>query len=117
MTNVQDLSQAQQPSLLVARLPELALLALGILVVSLFWRVYTAFFSPLASIPGPFLAKFTRLWQIWRYYKGQWHDDIEWLHETYGPVVRIAPDEVSFVDHDALRKLYSHANAAPKVGP
>lgn len=74
-------------------------------------RIYYAFFSPLSKVLGRFLAKFTRLWQIWHYYKGQWHSDIEWLHETYRLVVRIALNEVNFVDQDALRKLYSYTNA------
>lgn len=101
--------------------PDLARLSLGLsfllllllgLIIS---RLYQAFFTPLAKVPGPFLAKFTRGWQIWRYYQGNWHKDIEWLHEKYGPVVRIAPNEVSFVDHGALRTLYSYSRAAPKV--
>ncbi|KAJ3538936.1 hypothetical protein NM208_g5689 [Fusarium decemcellulare] len=78
-------------------------------------RCYQAFFSPLAKVPGPLLAKFTRGWQILKYYQGNWHSDIEWLHKKYGPVVRIAPNEVSFVDHAALRQLYSYAKAAPKT--
>ncbi|KAL6351895.1 hypothetical protein LRP88_14707 [Fusarium phalaenopsidis] len=88
----------------------LRLLLLGLIIS----RLYQAFLTPLAKVPGPLLAKFTRGWQIWRYYQGNWHKDIEWLHEKYGPVVRIAPNEVSFVDHDALRALYSYSRAAPK---
>jgi hypothetical protein len=77
--------------------------------------VYRAFLHPLAKVPGPFLASITRAWQTRKYVSGQWHDVALNLHAKYGAVVRIAPDEVSFVDPDTLKKLYSYAKAAPKV--
>lgn len=73
-------------------------------------------FHPLAKIPGPRLAKVTRLWQSWRYYRGTWHDDILLLHGHYGPLVRIAPNEVSFVDaRESLEIVYGHGAKALKV--
>ena len=38
------------------------------------------------------------------------------LHKQYGPVVRIAPDEVSFASSEALRDIYSH-NTKYMKGP
>lgn len=77
--------------------------------------IYRLLLHPLRNLPGPPLAKVTRLWHSWRYLRGSWHDDILKLHEKYGPVVRIAPNEVSFVDGQALKKVYSYAGACPKV--
>jgi hypothetical protein len=115
MTLMQELLWGQPGKENLSKLPIGASIPLILLVGFMVSRVYQAFFTPFARVPGPLLAKFTRGWQIWRYYRGTWHDDIQWLHDKYGPVVRIAPDEVSFVDHDALRTLYSYAKAAPKV--
>lgn len=77
--------------------------------------VYRLFFHPLASIPGPLLARCSTLWQNYHYVRGTWHDDILLLHETYGPVVRISHYEVSFVDADALKRIYGHQNPCQKV--
>jgi hypothetical protein len=67
--------------------------------------VYRLFFHPLAGIPGPLLARCSTLWQNWRYFHGTWHADILRVHEKYGPVVRISPYEVSFIDADALKRV------------
>ncbi|PWN92576.1 cytochrome P450 [Acaromyces ingoldii] len=80
------------------------------------WAFYAVFLHPLAGVPGPRLAKVTRGWHTYKCFKGQWHQVILDLHEKYGPVVRIAPDEVSFVDATALKKLFGHgSNSAPKT--
>ncbi|KAF7557897.1 hypothetical protein G7Z17_g278 [Cylindrodendrum hubeiense] len=68
-----------------------------------------------AGVPGPFAAKITGLWRTWRYFRLSWHDDIISLHDTYGPVVRIAPGEVSVVDADAVKRMYSHGSNTKKT--
>lgn len=46
--------------------------------------VYGYFFSPLRSIPGPFLARFTDSWYLWRLCKGHFERDNVALHREYG---------------------------------
>ena len=77
--------------------------------------VYYTFFHPLRKVPGPVFARFSGAWRNIRYFRSTWHEDILELHEKYGPVVRIAPNEVSFVDPKALTALYGHGTAAKKV--
>jgi hypothetical protein len=77
--------------------------------------IYRLVFHPLAGIPGPFLARCSTVWQNYHYLRGSWHDDIRILHEKYGPVVRISHYEVSFVDADALKRIYGHQNPCKKV--
>ncbi|KAH7355744.1 cytochrome P450 [Pyrenochaeta sp. MPI-SDFR-AT-0127] len=79
------------------------------------WVVYSIFYHPLRNVPGPFAAKFTELWRTRRYFLGGWHDDILELHRKYGPVVRLAPNEVAFVDKQAMGKLYGHTTGTKKV--
>ncbi|KAH9215932.1 cytochrome P450 [Leptodontidium sp. 2 PMI_412] len=77
--------------------------------------VYRVAFHPLRNIPGPFLAKITGHWRNDRTWRGTWHDDILQLHERYGAVVRIAPNEVSVVDQNVIKLLYGHGQNSVKT--
>lgn len=77
--------------------------------------VYRIWFHPLARVPGPFAAKFTHMWQTVKSFQGTWYHDILAVHEKYGPVVRISPDEISFVDGDAMKRLYGHVKPCMKA--
>ncbi|KAF2646987.1 cytochrome P450, partial [Lophiostoma macrostomum CBS 122681] len=59
-------------------------------------------------IPGPFPAKFSRLWYLRQIRKRTFHwKNIE-LHERHGPIVRIAPNEFSIDDAEAIKIIYGH---------
>ncbi|KAK0258427.1 hypothetical protein LTS09_006686 [Friedmanniomyces endolithicus] len=68
--------------------------------------VYRAFFHALSSIPGPLICRLTSLWTYYHSYVGDECTLIDNLHKTYGPVVRIAPNEVSIADGAALAPIY-----------
>lgn len=76
---------------------------------------YRYLLHPLAHIPGPLEAKLSDTWRNTRYWRGNWHEDVLALHKRYGPAVRIAPNEVSLVDAQALRLLYNHGTKASKT--
>lgn len=63
--------------------------------------------SPLRKYPGPFFASCTRLWKVWSTATGRTHLHHIELHRRYGPVVRIAPGEVSLSSPEAARTLLS----------
>lgn len=63
---------------------------------------YRACFHPLARYPGPRLASITGLWRLWHCIIGDWSDIILELHEKYGRIVRLAPNELSVVDESAM---------------
>ncbi|RHZ66779.1 uncharacterized protein CDV56_109393 [Aspergillus thermomutatus] len=77
--------------------------------------LYRAYLHPLRKIPGPGLARFTELWRSSRYFKGKWHRDILQLHRKYGPVVRIAPNEVSIVSPNLITTVYSYTGGTAKT--
>jgi hypothetical protein len=84
-------------------------------LVFLIYHIIQYILDPLRSIPGPFLARFTRLWYFLEIYKGSFEaTDVE-LHKKYGAIVRIAPGEYSIDDVDAARTIYGHGNAFKKV--
>jgi hypothetical protein len=64
------------------------------------------FLSPLAGIPGPFWAPYSRFWLAYHAKKGDMHLIMRKVHERYGPLVRIATDEVSVADLSAIKEIY-----------
>ncbi|KAL4954660.1 amino acid permease-domain-containing protein [Aspergillus filifer] len=62
--------------------------------------------SPLSSIPGPELFALTKWRLALEDYRGTRTRSMQTLHEKYGAVVRIGPNEVSFNSLSALRTLY-----------
>ncbi|TKA74391.1 hypothetical protein B0A55_04524 [Friedmanniomyces simplex] len=68
--------------------------------------VYRAFFHALRSIPGPLTCRLTSLWTFYHSYIGDECTRIDELHRAYGPVVRIAANEVSIADGAALAPIY-----------
>ena len=80
------------------------LLALALLTYSLALAIYRRFFHPLAKVPGPFLAATTKLYQS--YYNRRFYLQIERLHQQYGPIVRITPNEVHLADPENYDRIY-----------
>jgi len=60
------------------------------------------------DIPGPFLAKFTNLWQMYECRMGRRYYTVFLLHEKYGKLVRLQPNHVSVADPDAIPIIYGH---------
>lgn len=70
--------------------------------------IHRFFFHQLARFPGPPLAALT-LWYK-AYYDiildGGWSEHLDALHATYGPVVRVAPNELHFSEPRAYGEIY-----------
>lgn len=62
--------------------------------------------SPLTKLPGPTLSKFTSLLLKWNELRASRREYIHGLHVRYGPVVRVAPGEVSFTSPGAVKEIY-----------
>ncbi|KAL2431956.1 Pisatin demethylase [Exophiala dermatitidis] len=76
--------------------------------------LYRSLSSPLRPVPGPFLARFGRIYYFWRVSRGRWeHDDLA-LHRKYGPVVRVAPDMYSIDSPEVVKKVYGIGSKFPK---
>lgn len=98
----------------------------GIMLRYAFWAIiifcatwillflYRSLTSPLRLVPGPFLARFGRLYYFVRVAQGRWeHDDIQ-LHRKYGPVVRVGADLYSIDSPEVVKKVYSINSKFPK---
>lgn len=94
----------------------LVVLGLASLVLSL-WvarRMYkNRYDTPLRDVPGPWFASCSPLYRFWyAVVKGNYHFDLTELHRKYGDVVRIAPNEVSIWDPEAVAEIYSPGERA-----
>lgn len=81
----------------------IALTAVTTLLYHFCWNL---FWSPLAKIPGPRAFAVTKWVLAYNEYVGVRTRKIHQLHQMYGPVVRIGPNEVSFNSQTALRQIY-----------
>lgn len=99
-----------------------------LILCPLFLVIFAAFraiSSPLRGVPGPLLARFSRMWYVWQINLGKFHlKNIE-LHRQKGekalrwsclrvelriagPVVQLGPYLYSISDEEALKTIYSH---------
>ncbi|KAK2002195.1 trichodiene oxygenase [Colletotrichum falcatum] len=64
---------------------------------------------PLSKIPGPKLAGASYLYEFWFDFvkKGRYTREIRRLHDVYGPIVRINPDEIHCNDVNFTDEIYA----------
>ncbi|KAL4999466.1 cytochrome P450 [Aspergillus recurvatus] len=78
--------------------------------------VYRLFLHPLAKFPGPKYAALSRWHEVYHdiYLQGKLIFWIEEQHKKYGPIVRIAPDELHILDADLWETVYTKAGRVDK---
>lgn len=70
--------------------------------------IYNLYFHPLRAYPGPLLHRATHIGYIYRLLRGTLAIDMLSFHEKYGPVVRLAPNELAFSSPEAWKDIYGH---------
>jgi cytochrome P450 len=85
-----------------------AVLVAWILIYNIGKIAYNLFFHPLRKYPGPLLARSTYHWKQNRNTKGILPQSLKLLHEKYGPIVRLAPNELSFIQGKAWKDIYGY---------
>ncbi|KAK0366314.1 hypothetical protein LTR59_001306 [Friedmanniomyces endolithicus] len=68
--------------------------------------IYTLYIHPLAKVPGPKLNALTRVPYVRHLLAGTTVDNVSRLHDKYGDVVRVSPNEVSCISGDAWQDIY-----------
>lgn len=84
-----------------------AYLPLAVIIFLLLHFLSRRYLSPFRKYPGPLLASGSRIYRLFCVASGNSHLRMIDLHRRYGPVVRIAPDELSFSSPEAARLLLS----------
>ncbi|EXJ67488.1 uncharacterized protein A1O5_09501 [Cladophialophora psammophila CBS 110553] len=74
----------------------------------IFQALYNIFLHPLARIPGPWVAKVSANYLVPASAGLHRAQSLRELHNQYGPVVRVGPNEISVSDWRAYREIYSH---------
>ena len=64
------------------------------------------YFHPLRKFPGPFWAAHTDSWRVYQLWTRRMPDTLLKVHEKYGPVVRVGPNDLSFQGVDILNEVY-----------
>jgi hypothetical protein len=105
----------EQPAVVVALTFVKSHFILCIFVLYALSVLYGRYRPGLASIPGPTLAKWTKLWRLYDVYKSQSHQTAIRLHKQHGPLVRIAPNVVSVGDPKEIKTIYGLTGAFKKV--
>ncbi|PYH88267.1 benzoate 4-monooxygenase cytochrome P450 [Aspergillus ellipticus CBS 707.79] len=77
-----------------------------VLLFPVLWAVKRVFFHPLSRCNGPLLWAATRVPYMLAYRNGQLAHKIKHFHEVYGETVRVAPNEVSFINPDCVKDIY-----------
>lgn len=73
------------------------LIASLVIIFVVIKHLYKAFLGPLSKVPGPRWRAFSMLPHLRRMWLGDEAASVVRLHREYGPVVRLAPDLVSFI--------------------
>lgn len=107
---------------LASRLPGirdaiLIFLLIGV-IKHFFTIIYNLYFHPLCSIPGPQLWIAFPIFRKYLMVRGKSDFRIRDLHEKYGEVMRVSPNEVYFLNPQAWKDIYGHGHAEfPKYYP
>ncbi|KAI1434436.1 putative cytochrome P450 monooxygenase [Xylaria sp. CBS 124048] len=73
--------------------------------------VYNVLFHPLRKYPGPLSHRMMAIPRAWYHIGGRLPHHVAELHQRYGPVVRIAPDELTFSTPQAWHDIYGPKKA------
>ena len=68
--------------------------------------IYPFYTSPFANVPGPKINAMTRWYMVYIDFTKKRTLYIHALHEKYGPVVRVAPNELCFTGEEPMRAIY-----------
>jgi cytochrome P450 len=77
--------------------------------------IYRLFFHPLRSFPGPTLAKASKFWHSVKLSKLQNQEFLEDLHQRYGDIVRIGPNEVVVFRADGVPAVHGPGSKCIKA--
>ena len=75
--------------------------------------VYNVYLHPLRRFPGPRLWAASRLPYVLSLVRGDLVQRTQELHEQYGPTVRLAPNELSFIQPQAWQDIYGFHPGKP----
>ncbi|KAH7053460.1 pisatin demethylase [Macrophomina phaseolina] len=92
-----------------------ALFPVAYFLLTLTQRIYASFLGPLREVRGPWMARFTKLWEFFALWRGDFEQRNLALHRRHGKIVRISPNKYAIDDPDAVRIIYGHGTKFTKT--
>ncbi|KAH8588948.1 cytochrome P450 [Bisporella sp. PMI_857] len=68
---------------------------------------HNIYLHPLSKFPGPKIFAATELANLYYVFRGTRVFKVAQLHDKYGPIVRVSPNELSYIIEDAWRDIYT----------
>ncbi|ODV85092.1 hypothetical protein CANARDRAFT_8220 [[Candida] arabinofermentans NRRL YB-2248] len=68
--------------------------------------IYPYYFHPLSAIPGPKYLAFSKWFILFLTWSEKRNRYIHKLHQLYGPIIRIGPNEVDISDANYIKEIY-----------
>lgn len=68
--------------------------------------VYRVHLHPTRKLPGPWFTKCSSIWFFYHTFVGDQATAIHKLHEKYGPIVQVKPEQIDIADGEALWPIY-----------
>ena len=78
------------------------------LLALLLYCGYNLYLHPLSKFPGPKLAAISPVWAMRHWVSGDNLWKMKEVHDRYGPVVRISPNQLSFCTSASWRDIHGH---------
>ncbi|RSL53645.1 hypothetical protein CEP53_007702 [Fusarium sp. AF-6] len=79
-----------------------------VVIIYLFsFFLYGRYFQPLARLPGSELSRYTDIVLKYHWLRGTRAQYVHHLHQHYGPIVRIGPNEVDISQISAVKEIHS----------
>lgn len=97
---LEELKSADPQSLINASL------LVGVSVGVFYLTLYPLYFHPLSNIPGPTICSLTKYYILYKSWSEQRNRYVQSLHERYGSIVRIGPNEVDISDVAYIKDIY-----------
>lgn len=70
--------------------------------------IYNLYFHPLSKFPGPKRAAISHIWLMRVQISGTSPQTHKKIHDKYGPVVRISPNQLSFCSASSWKDIHGH---------
>ena len=77
--------------------------------------IYRVFFHRLRKFPGPWMAKCTKFWHVYKCVDGKNHLLLDNLYRQYGQFVRTGPEEITIFHPEVLSAVDGPGNSCTKA--
>ncbi|TID15340.1 putative secreted glycosidase [Venturia nashicola] len=95
--------------------PIVAILTATAVLYPIGYMIYNVFFHPLRKFPGPWIAAATPWYYAYSVMTGRQASHNSALHKKYGEVVRVKPNELSFISENIWKDVYMHRQGQPQT--